>query len=170
MYVSDTIKRGTLSKNRKNCLDLIKYQSQETTTRPRPILRFARGPRRKASDEVPTLRLARGPLARGPARKASDEVPILRLARGPARKASDEVPILRLTRGRLCISPAAALTDLPDGVSHPTEELNHSRNVNRTTAQYSGVTDETEVASAPCHLGQDGAGVIDRCAQHCAHN
>ena len=34
-----------------------------------------------------------------PRHEALDEVPILRLARGPARKASDEVPILRLARG-----------------------------------------------------------------------
>ena len=116
--------------------------------RPRPILQFARGPCRKASDEVPTLRLARG----------------------PTRKASDEVPILCLARGRLDISPAIALTELPDEASHPTEALNHSHNVSRTTAQYSGVTDETEVALAPCHPGQDGAGVTGHYARHCAHD
>ena len=173
-----------------------KYRSQETTTRPWPILRFARGPRckasnevptlhlarvpaHKASDEVPILHLARGPahkaldevlilcLARGPARKASDEVPILRLTRGPARKASDEVPILRLARGWLGSYPITAAST---GMSRPTNATNHSHDVSRTTARHSGVTDETGVASTPCRPGQDGAGVIGRCARHCAHD
>ena len=88
---------------------------------------------------MPTLRLAEAPT-----RKASDEVSILRLARGPARKASDEVPILRLARGRLGNNPvASALTDSSDRTSHPTNAFNHSRDISRTTARYSEVTDET---------------------------
>ena len=141
-----------------------------------PILRLARGPAHKASDEVLILRLARGParkasdevpilrLARGLACKASDEVPILHLARGPACKASDEVPILRLARGRLGDNPvASASTDFPDRTSRPTNATNHSRDVSRTTAQHSGATDEMGVASTPCRPGRDGAGVTGRC-------
>ena len=98
-----------------------------TTTRPRPILRFARGPRRTASDEVPTLRLAEAP---------SPEA--------PRRKASDEVPILRLSRGLLGNDPVtAASTDFSDKTSRPINASNHSRNVSRTTAQYSEVADGT---------------------------
>ena len=116
----------------------------------------------EASDEVPILRLARGP-----ARKASDEVPILRLARGPARKASDEVPILRLARGRLGSYP---ITTTSTRTSRPTNVTNHSRDVSRTTAQHNGVTDEMGVTSTPCRPGQDEAGVTGHCAQHCAHD
>ena len=106
-----------------------------------------------------------------PRRKASDEVPILHLARGPARKASDEVPILRLARGRLGINPVtSALTDFSDRTSHPTNASNHSRDVSRTTARHSGVTDEMGVASTPCRPGQDEAEVTGRCARHCAHD
>ena len=152
--MSDTIKRGTLSKNRKNCLDLVNIEAKRQprglsrfsdspeayAARPRPILRFARGPRRKALADSP-IRPRPTPQGLG---RGTDSPPRPRpLARGPARKASDEVPILRLARGRLGISPAAALTDLPDGASHPTETLNHSHNVSRTMAQYSGVVDGT---------------------------
>ena len=77
-------------------------------------------------------------------------------------KASDEHPVTD--------NPTAALTDFSDGASHPTEAFNHSHNVSRTTAQYSGVIDETEVTSTPCHPRQDGAGVTGRCARHCAHD
>ena len=59
-------KKGYPKREPKKLLSPCKYQSQETTTRPRPILRFAQGPRRTASDEVPTLRLVEAPLARGP--------------------------------------------------------------------------------------------------------
>ena len=48
--LSDTIKRGTLSKNRKNCLDLINIKAKR---QPRGLGRFARGPRRKASADSP---------------------------------------------------------------------------------------------------------------------
>ena len=99
---------------------------------------------------MPILHLARGPLTRGPARKASDEVPILRLA-----------------QGRLGSYPVTATTT---EMSRPTNATNHSRIVSRPTAQCGGVTDKTEVASMPCHPGQDGAGVIGRCAWHCAHD
>jgi len=62
------------------------------------------------------------------------------------------------------------LTDFSDGTSHPTKAFNHSHNISRTMAQCSGVTDEMEVASTPCHLGQDGAGVTGRCARHYTHD
>ena len=77
-------------------------------------------------------------------RKASDEVPILRLARGPAHKASNEVPILRLARGRLGNNPvASALTDFSDRTSRPTDAFNHSRDISQTMTRYSRVVDET---------------------------
>ena len=86
-------------------------------------------------------------------------------------EASDEVPILRLARGRLGINPVtSALTNFSDGTSYPTNASNHSRNVSRTTARYSGVADEMGVTSTPCRPGQDGAGVTGRCARHCAHD
>ena len=135
--------------------------------------RFSDSPEAHASRPRTRYQLFASPEApspEAPPRKALDEVPILRLARGPARKASDEAPILRLARGRLGINPVAALTHFSDGTSHPTEAFNHSHNVSRTTTQYSGVTDETEVTSTPGHPGQDGAGVIGRCAWHCAHD
>ena len=180
--MSDTIKRGTLSKNRKNCLDLVNIKAKR---QPRGLGRFSDSPEahaarprtryqlpasleappRKASDEVPILRLSRGP-----ARKASDELPILRFARGPAPRGLGRTLSYRLARGRLGIDPiTAALTNFPDRMSHPTNASNHSRNVSRTSTQYSGVADGTEVTSAPCSPGQDGAGVTGRCARHCAH-
>ena len=64
--LSDTIERGTLSKNRKKCLHLINTKAKRQPRGPRQILRFARGPRRKASDELPTLRLARDPSLEAP--------------------------------------------------------------------------------------------------------
>ena len=86
-------KKGYPKREPKKLLSPCKYQRQETTTRPRPILRFARGPRRTASDEVPTLRLAEAPSPEAPRRKASDEVPTLRLAEAPSPEApSPEAP------------------------------------------------------------------------------
>ena len=56
--MSDTTRRGTLSKNRKYCLSLAKNQSQRTIMRSRPILRFARGLRRGLRREAKALLLA----------------------------------------------------------------------------------------------------------------
>ena len=105
--------------------------------RPQPILRFTRGPRRTASDEVPTLRLAEAPSPEAPRRKASDEVPILRLARG--RLGNDPV--------------TAASTGFSDKTSHPINASNHSRNISHASAQYNGVADGTGVTSMPCSQG-----------------
>ena len=163
--LSATTKRDTLSKNRKNCLDLVNIEAKR---QPQGLGRFFDSPEAHAARPRTRYQLSASPEA--PTRKASDEVLILRLARGPARKASDEVPILRLSRGWLGINPVAALTDFSDRTSHPTEAFNHSHNVRRTTAQCSGVTDETEVTSTPCHPGQDRVGVTGYCAQHCAHD
>ena len=71
--LSDTIKRGTLSKTQKDCLGPRKYQSQRTITGSRPILRLARSPRR--NDSLPR----RGPLAealscRGPTPQGLERV------------------------------------------------------------------------------------------------
>ena len=71
VYLSGTIKRGPLSKNQKNRLDLVNIEAgsaQNETTRPRMRYRFSNSPKapcRKASDEVPILRLARGPTLQG---------------------------------------------------------------------------------------------------------
>ena len=92
--LSDIIKRGTLSKNRKDCLDLAKIKAEGQR---RGLGRFSDSPEAraaKASDEKPTLWLAEAPSPEALPRKASDGLPILRFARGPAHKASDEVPIL----------------------------------------------------------------------------
>ena len=89
-----------------------------------------------------------------PRHKASDEVPILRLARGPTPQGLGRALSYRLARGRLGINPVtAALTNFSDRTSHPTNASNHSRDVSRTAAQYSGVADETGVTSMLCHLG-----------------
>ena len=72
-------KRGTLSKNRKNWLNLVnnetKIQQQANPPHPRPgwtarptsnkYLGSTEAPHRKASDEVPIPRLARGPTPQG---------------------------------------------------------------------------------------------------------
>jgi hypothetical protein len=163
ILVSGTIKKGLLSKNRKNRLDLVKIETKRRPPANPHLIRGSAGPPR------PPRTIS----GLGPERnhEASDKVPILRLARGPARKASDEVPILRLARGRLGNNPvASALTDFSDRTSHPTNASNYSRDVSRTTARYSGVADEMGVTSTPCRPGQDGAGVTSRCARHCAHD
>ena len=167
VLLSDTIERGTLSKNRKNCLDLVNTKAKRQPCGPRLILRFARGSRRKASADSP-IRPRPTPQGLG---RATNSPPRPRpLARGPTRKASGEVPILHLARGRLGISPAVALTDHPDRASHSTNASNHSRNVSHTLARYSRVADGTGVTSAPCSPGQDGAGVTSRCTRRCAHD
>ena len=151
--MSDTIERGTLSKNRKNCLDLVNIKAKR---QPRSLSRFSDSPEAHAARPRTRHQLSASPKApspEAPSPETSDEVPILHLARGPARKASDEVPILRLARGQLGINPATALTDFSDGTSHPTKAFNHSHNVSRTTTQCSGVTYKTDVASTPCHPG-----------------
>ena len=122
----DTIKRGTLSKNQKDCLDLANIKAEG---QPRGLGRFSDSPKAraaKASDEKPTLRLAEAPSPEALPRKASDGLPILRFARGPAHKASDEVPILLLARGRLGSYPVTAAST---GTSRPTNATNHSRDV-----------------------------------------
>ena len=79
-----------------------------------------------------------------PRRKASDEVPILRLARGPTPQGLGRALSYRLARGRLGNDPVpAALTDFSDRTSHPTNTFNHSHDISRMMAQYSGVADET---------------------------
>ena len=123
-------------------------------TRPRPILRFARGPRRTASDKVPTLCLAEASLPEAPRHKASDEVPILCLARGRL----DNDPVTAASTGFSC------------KMSRPINASNLSRNVSRASAQYSGVADGTGVTSTPCSQGQDWAGVTGRCARHYTHD
>ena len=138
-HLSDTIKRGTLSKNRKDCLDLTNIKAEG---QPRGLGQFSDSPEAraaKASDEKPTLHLAEAL-----PRKASDGLPILRFTRGPAHKASDEVPILRLARGRLGNNLVASIsTDFSDKTSRPINTSNHSRNVSRTSAQHSRVADGT---------------------------
>ena len=84
VFVSGTIKRGPLSKNQKNCLDLVNIEAKRqpqanphlirgsagTPGPPRTISGLTRsglGPERnhEASDEVPVFRLARGPAPQG---------------------------------------------------------------------------------------------------------
>ena len=140
----DTRKRGTLSEKRKNCLDLANIKAKG---QPRGLGRFSDSPETraaKASDEKPALRLAEPPSPEALPRKASDGLPILRFARGPAHKASDEVPIPRHAQGRVGnVLVASVSTDFYDKTSHPINASNHSRNVSRTTAQYSEVADGT---------------------------
>ena len=137
--LSDTIKRGTLSKNQKNCLDLVNIEAKR---QPRDLDRFSDSPEAHAARPRTRYQLSASPEA-------------------PPHKASDEVPILRLARGRLGSHPITAAST---GMSHPTNAANHSRDVSRTTARHSGVTDEVGVASTPCRPGQDRAGVTGRCA------
>ena len=74
--LSDTIKRGTLSKNQKNCLDHVNNETkiQPQANPPHPMPGWTA---RSTSNKYPGSTEA-------PHRKASDEVSILRLARGPA--------------------------------------------------------------------------------------
>jgi len=130
-----------------------------------PILWLARGPtsqglRRGTNSPTRPRPHATRPRTRyrfsdssdAPHRKASDEVSILRLARGPAPRGLRRAPSYRLARGRLGIKPiTTTLTDFSDETSHPTNTFNHSRDVSRTTARYSGVADETGVTSTPCY-------------------
>ena len=184
--MSDTIKRGTLSKNRKNCLDLVnnetKIQPQANppysrpgwTTRPtsNKYPGSTEAPHRKASDEVPILWLARGPTPQGLGRGTDSPTrPRPRAARPRTRYRFSDLPGLgrapsyRLARGRLGINPVtAALTDFSDETSHPTNTFNHSHDVSRTSTWYNRVADETKVALTPRYLRQDGAGVAGRCA------
>ena len=123
----------------------------------RLILRFTRGSCHKGLGQKANSPPRRGPLAEAllpeaPPRKASDGLPILRFARGPTHKALDEVPILRLARGRLGNNLVASVpTDFSEKTSCPINTSNHSRNVSRTSAQNSGVADETGVISTPCY-------------------
>ena len=96
--MSDTIKRGTLSKNQKNCLDLVnnetKIQPQANPPHPRPgwtarptSNKYPGSPEAgSAQNHItrPRTRYRFSDSPEAPHRKASDEVSILRLARGPA--------------------------------------------------------------------------------------
>ena len=139
-------KRGTLSKNQKNCLDLANIKAKG---QPRGLGRFSDSPEARAA-------------------KASDEKPTLRFAEAPSPEA---LPILRFARGWLGNNLVASVsTDFSDKTSRPINASNHSCNVSRTSTQYSRVADGTGVTSAPCSLGQDGAGVTGHRARHCAHD
>ena len=81
--LSDTTRRGTLSKNRKYCLSLAKTKARG---QPRGLGKFSDSPKAcaEASDERP--KLSAPPRPSRPPRKASDWLPILRFARGWARQ------------------------------------------------------------------------------------
>ena len=98
-FVLGTIKRGTLSKNRKNCLDLVnnetKIQPQANPPpHPRPgwtarptLNKYPGSPEAGSAQNHTTrprtrYRFSDSPEA--PRQEASDEPPILRLIRGPA--------------------------------------------------------------------------------------
>ena len=82
--LSDTTRRGTLSKNKKCCLNLVKIKAKRLPPGLCRILRFARGlaprPHTKAKSAPPR------PSRRGLAPKGLDGMPILRFARGRARQ------------------------------------------------------------------------------------
>ena len=157
--VSDTRKRGTLSENRKNCLDLANIKAKG---QPRGIGRFSNSPEARAakpSDEKTTLRLAEAPSPEALPREASDGLPILRFARGPAHKASDETPILRLARGRLGNNLVASVSiDFSDKTSRVQPLPQRQPHIG--AVQRSGRRDGR----------QDWAGVTGHCARHYAHN
>ena len=126
-------------------------RSRPRATRPRMRYRFSDSPK-------------------APRHKASDEVPILRLARGPVPRGLGRAPNYQIAGGRLGINPVtAALTDFSDRTSHSTNASNHSRDISRTAARYSGAADKMGVISTLCHLTQDEAGVTGCFARHCAH-
>ena len=94
--LSDTTRRGTLSKNRKYCLSRAKIKAEG---RPRGLDRFSDSPKAcaEASDErpkpsAPPRPSRRGPLAEAPPRNALDGIPILRFARGWARQTTSSPP------------------------------------------------------------------------------
>ena len=150
IILSDTIKRGTLSKNRKNCLDLVNIEAKR---QPRGLARFSDSPEARAARPRTRYQLS-----------ASPEAPSLEFP-----------PVRPRTRCRFSASleaGSAATPSLPPrpGCHVQTNATNHSHDVSRTMAQHSIVTDEVGVASTPCRPGQDGAGVTDCCARHCTHN
>ena len=96
LVLSDTTRRGTLSKNRKYCLSLAKIKAKG---RPRGLGRFSDSPKAsaEASDErpkpsAPPRPSRRGPLVEAPPRKASAGIPILRFVRGWARQTISSPP------------------------------------------------------------------------------
>ena len=74
-------KRDTLSENRKNCLALVNIKAKKQR---RGLGRFFVSPEARAAQPLTRCRLclAEAPSPEAPRRKASDEVPILCLARG----------------------------------------------------------------------------------------
>ena len=133
--LSDTIKRGTLSKNRKDCLKPRKYQSQRTITGSRPILRLAQSPRRDYSPP------RRGPLVQRPRST--------RPRTGYRFSDSPEAPRVKpRTKYRFSDLLEAGSTTNSSPLPRPTSLTkhhvsNHSRDVSRTWAQYSRVADGT---------------------------
>ena len=116
--LSDTIKRGTLSKNQKNCLDLVnnetKIQPQANPPHPRPGWTA-----RPTSNKYPGSTEA-------PHHKASDEVPILRLARGPTPQGLGR-GIDSPTRPRPCATRPRTSTQLPTRSRSARHQLRHRR-------------------------------------------
>ena len=158
--LSGTIKRGPLSKNRKNRLDLVNIEAKrQTPANPHLIRRLAGlpGPPQtifeltqsgSAHDKTtrPRTRYRFSASPESPRRKASDEVPILRLARGPTHKASDEVPILRLARG-----------PTPQGLGRGTDSLICPRpHATRPWMRYRF----SDLLEAPCHKASDEVPIL----------
>ena len=160
------MKRGPLSKNQKNRLDLVNIKTKRqlpAKSPPYPRPGWTTRPTSnniRAHPEWARPRMKPRGLGRGtgfltcPRPHATRPRMRCRFSDSPEAsccKASDKVPILRLARGRLGNDPVtAASTDFSDRTSRPTNTFNHSRNVSRTSAQYSGVADGTGVTSTPC--------------------
>ena len=117
--LSDTTRRGTLSKNQIHCLSLAKIKAKKNNhevSADSPI-RPRLAPRPQTKGQSPPPR--RGPLAEAPPRKASDGMPILRFTRGWARQQTSSPP-----------PRPAPLAKRHVQINAP----NYSRNVNRTLA------------------------------------
>ena len=137
--MSDTTRRGTLSKNRKYCLSLAKIKAKG---QPQGLDTFSDSPEAcvEASDERPKLSASPRPHP----------------ARPPTGYQFSDSPDARLGNNLVASVP----TDSPDKMSRPVNAPNYSHNVSRTLAQYR--------QSDRRDRGPGAAGVTCHCAHHCA--
>ena len=142
--MSDTTRRGTLSKNQKYCLSLAKIKAEG---QPRGLRQFSNSPeaRAEASDERPKPSAPLRPSRRGPT------------PQGLGRDANSPI------RPRLGSATTSSPPPQPDPLTKHHVQINapnYSRNVSRTLAQYRQ-NDRRD-------RGPGAAGVTYHCAYHCA--
>ena len=127
--MSDTTRRGTLSKNRKYCLSLAKIKAKG---QPRGLGRFSDSPEAcaEALDERPKLSAPLRPSHRGPLAEAFSPRP--RPARPRTGYQFSDSPEAGLGNNLVTSIP----TDSSDKTSHPVNAPHYSHNISRTLPQY----------------------------------